>query len=85
MVKCQEQWHQAGPRVRAEPFAAARRDCASAAYHHPPIPPHRPHPQVAMGFYSTYYSFGLLTFIVVVVALYLLFTGAFSFMQVEAT
>lgn len=29
-----------------------------------------------MGYYTTYYAFGLPTFLVVVIALYLLFTGS---------
>lgn len=28
-----------------------------------------------MGYYSTYYSYGLPTFLIIVIALYLLFTG----------
>ena len=31
-----------------------------------------------MGYYSTYYSYGLPTFLVIIIALYLLFTGTFS-------
>ena len=33
------------------------------------------HSASSMGYYATYYTFGLPTFVVIVVALYLLFTG----------
>lgn len=32
-----------------------------------------------MGYYTTYYSYGLPTFLIIVIALYLLFTGNFTF------
>ena len=34
-----------------------------------------------MGFYTSYYTYGLPTFIVIVVALYLLFTGALTVVE----
>lgn len=34
-------------------------------------------PQTDMGYYTSYYSYGLPTFIIIVIALYLLFTGMY--------
>jgi hypothetical protein len=38
-------------------------------------PNNHDHFQTTMGYYTTYYAFGLPSFLVVVIALYLLFTG----------
>jgi hypothetical protein len=35
-------------------------------------------PHSIMGYYGSYYSYGLPTFFIVVIALYLLFTGAYQ-------
>lgn len=64
-----------GERLRAELVGWRAARLSSAAYHHPPSSS-ASSTKAVMGYYS-YYSFGLATFIVVVIALYLLFTGMF--------